>query len=337
MRAKWRRRRGGAQSSRMKNYPRIIGLVMGALYGLFLRGMFEWHVLRHVYEIVSVSFLLMAPFATGAIAVFFGSRTRRLSVGEQIGTAAGTMVFFLIAMFVLFIEGLICILLVLPVFMIASIVGGLVMGLAFRVVKYNGAVVSCVALLPVVFAPLESRLTPDSHERTVVNTIVIDASATEIWNNLTSVADIQRQELGFSFTHAMGVPRPLQAAMDGAGVGAVRTSQWEKGVQFKEVVTQWQPPYRLAYDFDIPPHSIPRDALDRHVEIGGEYFTVVEGSYTIRPLSAQQCEVTLQTTYANRSNLKLYGDLWGDFVFDDFHRSILRLIKHRAERRAPHG
>lgn len=77
----------------------------------------EWHVLRHVYEIVSVSFLWMAPIATGAIAVFFGSRARRLSVGEQIGAAAGTMVFFLIAMFVLFIEGVICIMLVLPVLM----------------------------------------------------------------------------------------------------------------------------------------------------------------------------------------------------------------------------
>jgi ribosome-associated toxin RatA of RatAB toxin-antitoxin module len=68
------------------------------------------------------------------------------------------------------------------------------------------------------------------------------------------------------------------------------------------------------------------------VEIGGEYFTVVSGGYTIRPLSAERCEVTLRTTYANRSSLQLYGDLWGDFVFDDFHRSILRLIEHRAER-----
>jgi hypothetical protein len=318
-------------NARMKNYPRIVGLVIGALYGLMLRGMFEWRVLQDVYEIVSASFLCLAPFATGAIAVFFGSRDRGLSVGEQISTAVGTMLFFLIAMFVLFIEGLICIMLVLPVFMIASIIGGLVMGLALRLVKYNGAVVSCFAILPVVFAPLESRLTPDSHERTVANTVVIDASATDIWNNLTSVTDIKKQELGVSFTHAIGVPRPLQAAMNGSGVGAVRTSHWEKGVQFKEVVTQWQPPYQLSYDFDIPPNSIPRAALDRHVEIGGEYFTVVRGGYTILPLSAQQCEVTLQTTYANRSNLKLYGDLWGDFVFGDFHRSILRLIKRRAE------
>lgn len=81
----------------------------------------------------------------------------------------------------------------------------------------------------------------------------------------------------------MGVPRPLQAVMSGAGVGAVRRSQW---------------------------------------------------GYTIRPLSDRRSEVTLQTTYANRSSLKLYDDLWGDFVFDDFHRSVLRLIRHRAERRS---
>jgi hypothetical protein len=315
----------------MKNYPRTIGLGIGALYGLLLRVMFEWNVFSGSYEIVSTSFLWLAPFATGAIAVFFGSRGGRLSLDGQIGTAVGAMTFFLVAMFVLFIEGLICIVLVLPVFMIASVVGGLAMGIALRVVKYKSAVVSCFALLPIVFAPLESRVTPAPNERTVVNTVEIDASATDIWNNLTSVPDIKEQELGFSFTHAMGVPRPLQAVMEGAGVGAVRTSQWEKGVHFREIVTQWQPPYRLSYDFDIPPGSIPRAAFDRHVEIGGKYFAIVSGGFTIRPLSAERCEVTLRTTYANRSNLKVYGDLWGDFVFDDFHRSVLRLIKHRAE------
>lgn len=321
----------------MKNYPLAIGLVIGALYGLLLRGAFEWDAFSGMYEIVSNSFLLLAPFATGAIAVFFGSRAGRLDVAEQIGIAAGTMMFFLLAMFVLFIAGMICIVLVLPVFLIASIVGGLAMGLALRLVKYDKSVVSCFALLPVVFAPLESRLTPGSHERTVANTVVIDASATDVWNNFTSVTNIDQQELGFSFTHAMGVPRPLQAVMDGAGVGAVRTSQWEKGVQFEEVVTQWQPPYRLFYDFNIPPNSIPRDAFDRHVEIGGKYFDIVSGGYTVRSLSDGRSEVTLQTTYANRSSLKLYGDLWGDFVFDDFHQSILRLVKLRAERQAAKG
>lgn len=64
--------------------------------------------------------------------MYFASRNGRLSVGAQVGEAAGTMVFFLVAMFVLFIEGMICIVLVLPVFMIASIIGGLIMGLALR-------------------------------------------------------------------------------------------------------------------------------------------------------------------------------------------------------------
>lgn len=63
------------------------------------------------------------------------------------------------------------------------------------------------------------------------------------------------------------------------------------------------PPYRLSYNFDIPPNSIRRDALDQHVAIGGEYFTVVSRGYTIRPLSAEQ-------------------------------RSILRLIESRAESHA---
>jgi hypothetical protein len=73
----------------MKNYPLAIGLVIGALYGLLLRGAFEWDAFSGMYEIVSNSFLLLAPFATGAIAVFFGSRARRLDVADQIGIAVG--------------------------------------------------------------------------------------------------------------------------------------------------------------------------------------------------------------------------------------------------------
>jgi hypothetical protein len=67
----------------MKNHPLTIGLVIGALYGLLLRGAFEWDAFSGAYEIVSNSFLLLAPFATGAIAVFFGSRAGRLSVVER--------------------------------------------------------------------------------------------------------------------------------------------------------------------------------------------------------------------------------------------------------------
>ncbi|MEO7493798.1 MAG: hypothetical protein ABIT83_16870 [Massilia sp.] len=123
----------------------------------------------------------------------------------------------------------------------------------------------------------------------------------------------------------------MSAAMDGAGVGSVRTSTWQKGVRFKEVITAWERPYAMHYRFEIPPGSIPREALDEHVEMGGDYFTVLDGGYDIAPDPAGGVVLKLSTRFQNKSRLKLYGDLWGHFVLADFHKSILGLMKTRAE------
>jgi hypothetical protein len=119
--------------------------------------------------------------------------------------------------------------------------------------------------------------------------------------------------------------------MDGSGVGAVRTSKWEKGVTFKEKITTWDAPYRLHYEFDIPKGSIPREALDRHVELGGDYFTVLRGGYDVEIIDSEKSKLILKTVYQNKSHLKLYGKIWASYVFNDFHNSLLELMKHRAE------
>ena len=132
--------------------------------------------------------------------------------------------------------------------------------------------------------------------------------------------------------HVFGLPRPLEAAMTGEGAGAVRVSKWQQGVSFKERITLWQAPQKMYYEFDIPPGSIPKEALDRHVELGGKYFTVSRGGYDIEPLGNNRCRLSLHTVFVNKSNLKLYGDLWSTIALADFHHAILHLIKVRAEK-----
>jgi hypothetical protein len=87
----------------------------------------------------------------------------------------------------------------------------------------------------------------------------------------------------------------------------------------------------LHYEFIIPKGSIPREALDRHVELGGDYFTVIEGGYDIDVISSTVSELTLTTVYENKSRLQLYGNLWANYVLTDFHFSLLTLMKNRAE------
>jgi len=168
----------------------------------------------------------------------------------------------------------------------------------------------------------------------VSNSIHIQATPEQVFAQLADVRRIAPHELGFTFVHLIGLPRPIEAQMDGQGVGSVRTSRWEKNVWFQEIITDWRTAQAMHYEFHIPKGAIPREALDSHVEMGGEYFDLVDGGYDLKRLPDGSTELSLSTRFKNKSSLQLYGNIWGRVVLKDFHRSILGLMKSRAERRA---
>ncbi|WP_181259250.1 SRPBCC family protein [Pseudoduganella armeniaca] len=305
-------------------------LLVGVLYGLCLRLAFALDVGE--FSIVSKAFLLMTPFSLGALAVFVAARGERTSVRRDAAVAAKAMILFLIALFLMLLEGVICIVLVLPVFVVAAVLGGVLAGWLHRHMLDRKGTVSAFALLPLLLGPIEAALPPVQSEQLVSTTMHIAAPPEAVFDQLADVRGIRPEELGFAFVHLIGLPKPIEADMHGSGAGAVRVSRWEKNVRFEEVITHWQRPQAMHYRFHIPPGSIPRDALDEHVELGGKYFTVLDGGYDLAPAPDGGTELTLTTRFLNKSQLKLYGDLWGRMVLQDFHRSILGLMRRRAER-----
>jgi hypothetical protein len=320
-------------SRMLQRVPQVVtALVAGALYGLLLRVSFEAKSLASFLQIVSAAFLVVAPFSVGAVAVLWAARGAPITVKRQLAISAGAMALFMVAMFAAALEGMICLVLVAPVFFVASLLGGLVAGYTNNRFKVTRSSLSAFALLPILLGPIEANLPPERSEQTVVSVVHVNAPPEVVFDQLVTVRSIDPKELGFSFLHLIGLPRPLESVMSGSGVGGVRASRWEKGVKFREVITEWDRPRALGYEFDIPPGSIPREALDRHVEIGGEYFTVLDGGYELTRTKNDGTELSLTTRFINKSQLKIYGDLWGRMVLADFHRSILGLMESRAEK-----
>lgn len=308
----------------------VQALVAGAAYGLVIRVGFEGEG-QSLFQIVSTAFLVVAPFCVGAISVLVAAGRNPIPVGRQLSVSALSMSLFLVAMFISLLEGLICLVVVAPVFYVAALVGGLLAGWINNRFRTSRATLPAFALLPLLFGPLESMLPAQTSIQVVSSSVHVSAPPAQVFDQLAHVRDIRPGELGFSLLHVIGLPRPTEAAMQGQGAGSVRTSRWEKGVQFKEVITVWDRPHAMHYRFDIPPGSIPREALDRHVELGGDYFTVLDGGYDLRPAAGGGPELTLTTRFLNKSRLKLYGDVWGKLVLADFHHAILGLMKSRSE------
>lgn len=307
------------------------GVLLGAAYGLTIRLGVAHPAPHDLMDSISIAFLYICPFCVGAIAVLWGAeRNGKIPLKRQLGLAMLAMLLFLLGMFATFLEGVICIVLVLPVFLIASMLGGLAAGLAHNHVRIKRSPLPALALLPLLAGPLESLLPPERSEQSVTNTIHIAATPEAVFDKLADVRQIKPEELGFSFVHLIGLPRPLEARMN----GKVRTSRWEKQVWFQEVITESARPYAMRYRFVVPKGAIPREALDEHVEINGAYFELVDGGYTLAAAADGGTDLSLTTRFINKSRLQLYGNLWGKLVLKDFHRSILGLMKGRAEKAA---
>jgi len=75
------------------------------------------------------------------------------------------------------------------------------------------------------------------------------------------------------------------------------------------------------------------ETLDPHVTIGGPYFDVVSGEYTIEP---REDGVVLHLASELRvtTHFNFYARPWVDSIMRSIQENILVVIRERAERRA---
>jgi len=72
--------------------------------------------------------------------------------------------------------------------------------------------------------------------------------------------------------------------------------------------------------------------LDKHVKLGGEYFSPLSGKYEITSSDQEGKSIlSLSTIVRDDTNFGIYSRVWGQLIFSDFHTSLLGLIKNRAE------
>lgn len=314
--------------------PKYIGIILGVLYGISIRVFLEFSDAFNFGSLVTISFMFLVPIAIGYIRIYFECKLNKSMSYKQMAVKAWQPIFvFLLVSIVTLLEGSICVAMALPAFMLFASIGGVLAGFVHRKLeKESKKVVMSVALIPLILSPLEVNFLKLSQTYEVKNSIVINAPIDVVWRQLANVSYIAEEEFPMSFSQLIGIPRPLQADMNAQGVGAVRTSKWQKNVVFKEVITDWQPNKQMLYQFDIDPDLIPDNALDKHVKLGGEYFSPLYGGYYLASTADGQTTLTLKTTVEDNTNFTIYSRLWGEFIFQDFHNSLLKLMKSRAEK-----
>jgi hypothetical protein len=280
--------------------------------------------------LMSLTFLVLVPAAMGFVTVFVMERGAPRRWAAWVFAPFVPVVLALVITMLLNIEGMICVAMLLPVALLAAAAGGVAGGLVARGRMRPGHEVLGVALvLPLVLGVVESRAPSVRAVHEVRSAVSIRASPERVWAEIARVPAIAPEELPALWTHRIGFPRPVEATLSHEGPGAVRHATFEHGVAFLETVDTWEPGRRLA--FGIRAESVPPEALDEHVTIGGAYFDVLRGEYVLEPSVEGGTQLVLTSTHRLSTHFNPYAALWVDAVMSDIQRGILDVVRRRAE------
>ncbi len=285
--------------------------------------------------LMSLSFLGLVPFVIGFLAVYWSNSEKKGTWGHGTTAPLGPLFVLLSLAFLLGREGVICIILALPVTLPFACLGGWCATFMLRreLAGKNRSplLLTMVIFLPHIFAPLENQHTIPSTLRVVKTQIEINTNPRTAWQNIERVRAIQPDEQHFSLVHMIGFPRPVEATLSHPGVGGVRHATFAGGVLFIETITRWEPEKELVFAIKADPASIPPTTLDPHVTIGGQYFDVLEGRYWIEPVGEHRVILHLESTHRLSTRFNFYSRWWSDFIMRDIQNNILKIIRQRCE------
>jgi hypothetical protein len=292
------------------------------------------HFLGRWVGLMSISFLFLTPFATGALINWAAPPAERGRLPnllvKPVSYAFGA---FLIAL-VIKIEGIICALMAFPAFAILASLGAVAFHLFTKDMAPGPTRKSAVAflLLPILAAPVESRFQAGALETTTLSQIEIAAPRNVIWKNIIRVPRIAKSEIPLGLSVLMGFPDPVEATLSREGVGGIRRASFEGNVLFTETIDAWDEGRMLSFSIAANTEEIPPETMDEHMIVGGDYFNVLRGTYAIEDLGGGRCLLKLSSRHAATTDFNLYADLWGRLLMGDIQDRILKVVRARCER-----
>jgi hypothetical protein len=270
------------------------------------------------------------PVVVAFLAAFF----RTLRVGRAFADAYATAVLAQLALggliLIVALDGLVCLLMALPLSMLLALPGTALGIVAARAVGRRFA--SLTPLLACLLFPglvaFEHQLDLDVPLREVTTRVPIRASASQVWDIVIAFPRITTPPDGI---FRCGVACPIAATIEGSGVGAVRRCTFTTG-DFVEPVTVWKPGELLAFDVTSSPPPLDEVSIYEHIDaphLHG-HLQSRRGQFRIVPSDGG---VTLEGTtwYQHRMWPQWYWGPLSDHIIHRIHGRVLDHIRNVAE------
>jgi uncharacterized membrane protein YhaH (DUF805 family) len=272
---------------------------------------------------------LGTPFIQGMVCGWAFNRERVRSTKETVGVVWISLLLVGALVFLFAMEGVICLLMALPIAAVLGLMGGSVgRSIALR---GRGKVMGAAAMLFVVptGAMMEKATTPSPPMYEVVTAIEVAASPAVVWDKVVQFREI---EAPLPWYFRSGISYPVSATISGSGVGAIRRCEFSTGA-FVEPITVWDEPRRLAFDVTEQPPPLKELSIYSRVyapHIGG-YFRSQRGEFRLIGLANGGTRLEGHTWYSVAVYPQGYWRALSEVLLHEIHRRVLNQVKLEAE------
>jgi uncharacterized membrane protein YhaH (DUF805 family) len=308
------------------------GVLLAASIGLVLV-LFSTRQLIHY----GVGLFFGVPFLAGFIASWFLNLKTSHSTGQTVVASISPIGLIAIAMIVFRFEGLVCLVMALPLALPFSIAGGLAARDILRSYKdLNGRrVAACVAVIPLlIFAEYAANQEPPVVP--VRTSIVINAPVPVVWKNVISFPPLAPPSIASpkDWLFLTGIAYPASGRITGSGVGAVRYCHFSTG-DFVEPITVWDDNRLLAFNVAAEPPALhelsPWEIMPQHLE--RNYMRSRHGQFRLVALDDHRTLLEGTTWYQDYFWPQAYWRGWSDMIIHRIHMRVLEHVKRQAEMR----
>jgi uncharacterized protein YndB with AHSA1/START domain len=304
-------------------------LAAGVLFGLLLRLAFSGDAGSH-WSAMAGSFIFGAPIAVGMLTVYLAERKKRRSWWYYMGAPALATLLMVGGTLIIMVEGLICAIVIVPMFVVMGAAAGLVMGVVCRITNWPEPVLYSAGILPLLLAAFgDSFSPPDPQFGVIENHLYIAAPPATVWQKIHHAPNIEPVEMQQGWAYRIGVPLPLSGQTLETEQGRVHQMHMGKGVHFQGVVQQWEPERYVRWNYRFVPDSFPEGALDDHVLIGGHYFDLIDTEFALQP-KAQGTQLTVRIHYRVSTQFNAYANGVARVLLGNFSEVLLNLYRDRS-------
>lgn len=272
---------------------------------------------------------VLTPFAMGASTAFVYNRWRGVNAGGSTSLVLLAFVASGVVLMFVALEGLVCLLMAMPIALPLALLGGMV----GRQAALSDAVAAPPAMFMLLALPLTAALEPAGgrvlHE--VQSSVIVNAPPEAVWPHVIAFPEIAAPN---EWVFRAGVAYPIHARIEGSGVGAVRYCVFSTG-SFVEPITRWEPGHRLSFDVTESPaplHELSpyRDLAPPHLH---GYLRPRRGEFRFVDLGDGRTRLEGSTWYELEMAPEPYWRMFSDALIQRIHHRVLDHIKREVERR----